>query len=169
MPLHAEQIADSLVTTLRTLLPEQLARGIRESDATIPLPAPTEWFLGTPTRITQYRCPAGFVQLLPVQTSGSVGLKWGALLKQEFRAQVSIVFEGARELGMTLAGYRYASAMDETLHNRDITERSDWATRLWVTRVLYAPTLVGRQVRTFRKAVALSATISHWDLFTPVP
>lgn len=169
MPLHIEAIADALLATVRGVLPARLGVVLAESDGVSPLPAPTEWFLGAPARIRTFRCPAGFVRLLPVQSSGSAGLAWGAILHQKFRAQVSIVHEAQDEERLTLAGYRYASALDETLHNRDITVHTNWTTRVWVTRFDYAPAMVGRGTRIFRKAIALSMTIAHWDLFTPVP
>lgn len=173
-------LQQQLPTALNSLTPN--SNQYAGMEFSIPAPAFEDYFIGEPSRLVAYNAPAIFVVAEKTTRPGvNTGGEWNFTQRQSHRIMVAVLVEQLSEENLTLAGFRYLEAIDQCLHNIDITNiaslltpgawpNSNYSTLTKVVGFDYGAAFVTQRntQRVFRKDVIANVLVEHWDHLDPM-
>lgn len=173
MAVHVEQV----VQALRTTLQEQLATACAQVSLgkTPPLavtaPDPSCYFIGAPSRYRLYKLPCVFLPVAKLtRPAEGTGREWGNIQEQAHYVECIVRYETSMgEEFLELMGYRYAEAVNQVLHEKDIIPETTSAdsTKVFVLSFDFGAALARAADDPFRQDMSVHLLIKQWGLLTP--
>lgn len=171
-----EQILDDVVRHLQATLKIELDRVMGESvgGGQYPLVAPRNesYFIHEPDEFKAYIVPAVFVMPASTTRPGEgLGDEYNQLIYQEHGVTLLALIEEIDAERMQRVSLRYAKALDNCLHDQEMSTEPTRSTKAFVTGIDYGVmwNSINSDQRTFRKDISVEMLVKHWDRFIMAP